>query len=88
MIKAIRDVELALGTVKYEVTDKDKMKRRSLFVTQDISKGDILGADNIRSLRPGYGIGPGIFVICLREKVNRDLKKGGCTEVGIYRLKR
>ena len=76
MIKAIRDVELALGTVKYEVTDKDKMKRRSLFVTQDISKGDILGADNIRSLRPGYGLAPVYLSSVYGKNVNRDLKKG------------
>ena len=76
MIKAIRDVELALGTVKYEVTDKDKMKRRSLFVTEDISKGDILGADNIRSLRPGYGLAPVYLSSVYGKNVNRDLKKG------------
>ncbi|CCZ10930.1 sialic acid synthase NeuB [Odoribacter sp. CAG:788] len=76
MVKAIRDVELALGGVKYEVTDKDKTKRRSLFVTRDISKGDILNPDNVKSLRPGNGLAPVYLSSIYGKTVNRDLKKG------------
>ena len=61
MIKAIRDVEKLLGKVDYSMTEKRKSSRRfsrSLYVAQDIKKGDIFTEKNIRSVRPGYGIHP------------------------------
>ncbi|MFK5974984.1 MAG: pseudaminic acid synthase [Sulfurovum sp.] len=61
MIKAIRDVEKLLGKIDYSMTEKKKKSRqfsRSLYVAKDIKKGDIFTEENIRSVRPGYGLHP------------------------------
>jgi pseudaminic acid synthase len=61
MIKAIRDVEKLLGKVDYSMTKKKQASRRfsrSLYVACDIKKGDVFTKDNIRSVRPGYGMHP------------------------------
>ena len=61
MIKAIRDVEKLLGKVDYSMTEKKKKSRqfsRSLYVSKDIKKGDTFTEENIRSVRPGYGMHP------------------------------
>ena len=64
MIRAIRDTEKLLGKVDYSMTDKKKQARRlfsrSLYVAEDIKKGEILSEENIRSVRPGYGMHPKI----------------------------
>jgi len=61
MIKAVRDTEKLLGVVDYSMDEKKKNSRqfsRSLYVSKDIKKGDILSNKNIRSVRPGYGTHP------------------------------
>ena len=59
MVDAIRTTEKALGKVSYEVTEHEAASfvfRRSLFVTKDMSAGELFTEDNIRSIRPGYGL--------------------------------
>jgi pseudaminic acid synthase len=61
MIIAIREVEKLLGKIDYSLTEKRKESRkfsRSLYVAKDIKKGDIFTSENIRSVRPGYGMHP------------------------------
>lgn len=61
MVKAIRDVEKLIGKVDYSMNSKKKQSRqfsRSLYVSQDIKKGEIFTEQNIRSVRPGYGMHP------------------------------
>jgi len=61
MIKAIRDVEKLFGKVDYSMTEKKKKSRqfsRSLYVAEDIKEGDIITEENVRSVRPGYGLHP------------------------------
>ena len=61
MIKAIRDVEKLIGKVDYSMTEKKKKSRqhsRSLYVTKGIKKGEVFTEENIRSVRPGYGMHP------------------------------
>ena len=61
MIKAVRDAEKLLGKVDYSMTDKKKKSRqfsRSLYVAKDIKKGEVFTEENIRSVRPGYGMHP------------------------------
>jgi len=79
MVDSIRNVEKALGTVSYELSDKMKANRefsRSLFVVADMKKGDIITEDNVRSIRPGFGLHPKYLKEILGKKVNKDLKKG------------
>jgi sialic acid synthase SpsE len=59
MVNAIRTTEKALGKVSYEVTEHEaasRVFRRSLFVVKDIKAGETFTTENIRSVRPGYGL--------------------------------
>ncbi|BDU51152.1 pseudaminic acid synthase [Haliovirga abyssi] len=79
MVDRVRDVEKTLGKVDYELTEKKKNSRvfaRSLFVVEDIKKGEILNEKNVRSIRPGYGIAPKYYKDILGKKVVVDIKRG------------
>ena len=79
MIKAVRDTEKLMGKVDYSMTEKKKKSRqfsRSLYVSKDIKKGEIFSEDNIRSVRPGYGLHPKYLKDVLGKKVNKNFKKG------------
>src|SRR3712207_1713267 len=59
MVDAIRDLEKALGTITYDLTEKQKNSRehsRSLFIVKDIQKGEEFNTENIKSIRPGFGL--------------------------------
>ena len=79
MVKSIRNVERALGKVKYP-TDLSKIKGRefcrSLYVAEDIKAGDVITEKNVRSVRPGFGLPPKYLPQILGHKVNSDLQKG------------
>jgi len=79
MIESIRDIEIALGKADYGLSEKNKKNRifcRSLFVINDIKKGETFSKDNIRSIRPGYGISPKYFDNILGKKATQDIKRG------------
>jgi len=61
MVEAVRTTERSLGSVSYALTDKEKASRvfrRSLYVVQDMQEGDLFTEQNVRSIRPGYGMAP------------------------------
>ncbi|WP_187371011.1 pseudaminic acid synthase [Gracilibacillus massiliensis] len=69
----------AMGKIQYGPTAKENNSlryRRSLYITEDIKKGDQLTKDNLRVIRPGYGLPPKYFDVLLGKKVNQDIKKG------------
>jgi pseudaminic acid synthase len=79
MIKAVRDAEKLMGKVDYSMTEKKKKSRqfaRSLYVSKDIKKDEIITEENIRSVRPGYGLHPKYLKDVLGKKVNKNFKKG------------
>ncbi|WP_321494909.1 pseudaminic acid synthase [uncultured Desulfobacter sp.] len=79
MVWDIRQVEKALGAVDYSMTEKKLKSRlhgRSLFAVADIRKGACFTADNIRSIRPGYGLAPKHLNKVLGTRALRDIKKG------------
>lgn len=79
MVDDIRDIEKALGSVCYP-TDPSKIEGRggcrSLYVAQDMKAGDVITEQNVRSVRPGYGLHPKYLPVLIGKKVNRDLEKG------------
>ncbi len=69
----------AMGKVSYGPTDKEKASlkfRRSLYIVKDIRQGDVLDQNNLRSIRPGYGLAPQYYHLLLGARVNQDIKKG------------
>lgn len=79
MVKAIRDIEKALGKVSYEITDNIKKSRefsRSLFIVKDIEEGEEITEENVRSIRPGYGLHPKYYHSVLGKKARVNIKKG------------
>ena len=79
MVNAVRDAEKIKGSVSYDISEKVERNRkfaRSLFVVKNIKKGDILSKENIRSIRPGYGMHPKFYRQVLGKTVNRDIDRG------------
>jgi len=79
MVKHVREAEKALGQVSYELDTKAQASKelgRSLFVVKDIPQGHELTPENIRSIRPGYGISPKYYYEVLGKKANKELKRG------------
>lgn len=79
MVDAVRNTEIALGNVCYELSEnakKNRMFSRSLFVIKDIKTGEIITEENIRSIRPGHGLPPKFLPDVLGKKVKKDLIKG------------
>lgn len=79
MVKHVREAEKALGKVNYQLDEKAKQSKklaRSLFVVKDIQQNEILTPENIRSIRPGYGIHPKYYNEVLGKKANKMLKRG------------
>ncbi|AXI25871.1 pseudaminic acid synthase [Methanofervidicoccus sp. A16] len=79
MVQAIRNVEKALGDVRYG-TDKSeeeiKKFRRSLYIVEDVKKGELFTEKNVKSIRPGYGLPPKYLKDILGRKARYDIPKG------------
>ena len=79
MVKAVREAELALGKVDYTLTEKQQQGRnfsRSLYIAKDVKKGDLVTTNNVKSVRPGYGLHPKNLPNLLGKKFKMDCKKG------------
>lgn len=69
----------ALGQVHYGATaaeEKSKMFRRSLYIARDMRAGEVLNADNLRIVRPGFGLPPKYYDLLLGKRVARDVSAG------------
>lgn len=79
MVQDIRRVEKAKGEVHYGPTEQEKgniVFRKSIFAVQDIKKGELLSEENIRVIRPGYGMKPKYLGDVLGKEVLCDVSRG------------
>ncbi|STO57031.1 pseudaminic acid synthase [Grimontia hollisae] len=69
----------ALGQAGYQLKDAEKGNvqfRRSLYVVQNIKKGETLTAQNVRSIRPGLGLAPKHFDAVMGKIARHDIPRG------------
>ena len=86
MVQGIRQVEKAKGIVNYGVTEQEKTNhifRKSIFVTNDIQAGEKITKENIRVIRPGYGLHPREYEHVLGKTVVKDIERGTPLEAGV-----
>lgn len=79
MVEAVRTTEQALGQVNYGVSEQEARSRafrRSLFVVENMKRGDIFGPDNVRSIRPGHGLHTRHLEEILGRRARRDIARG------------
>lgn len=79
MVQAVREAEQALGRVSYEVTEREqnsRVFRRSLFVVRDMQAGECFTAENVRSIRPAYGLHPRCLSQVLGRRARCTIARG------------
>jgi pseudaminic acid synthase len=79
MVKDIRDTEKLLGRVDYSMNEKKRNSRRfarSLYVAKDIKKGEVFTEENIKSVRPSFGMHPKYFKDILGKVAKRNYEFG------------
>jgi pseudaminic acid synthase len=79
MIKNVRDVEKAMGVATLELSAKSAKNRefaRSLYVVADMAEGDVFSKENIRSIRPVFGLSPRHLNEIIGKKAIKALEKG------------
>lgn len=70
---------LALGKIEYgplAAELKSIQFRRSLYVTEDLGPGEVLTNDNVRAIRPGFGLAPKYKEIVIGQSVPAGAKRG------------
>lgn len=79
MVDAVRTAEKALGQIHFGLSQKEassRVFRRSLFVVQDVKRGDLFTAENVRSIRPGHGLHTRHLPEVLGRRAACDIERG------------
>lgn len=86
LVKECNAAWKALGEVRYEITEQEKQSiqfRRSLYIVEDMKKGDILTPQKLRSIRPGLGLAPKYYDMLLGKRITRDVARGTAVDWGM-----
>jgi pseudaminic acid synthase len=79
MVEAVRTAEKALGEAHFGVSEKEeasKVFRRSLFVVENMKRGEMFTEANVRSIRPGHGLHTRHLGGVLGKSAMRDIERG------------
>lgn len=79
MIGSIRNVEKAIGKVSFEIWKKEwsnRVFKRSIYVVKNIKKWDIFTPENIRIIRPWFGMAPKFYEEILGKSASVDIERG------------
>lgn len=79
LVKSVRQAEKVIGKVQYGFVEQEKpniIGRRSLFAIQDIKAGEEFTRENIRCIRPGYGLAPKFLPEILGKKAIKNIERG------------
>ncbi|MGE6462040.1 pseudaminic acid synthase [Pseudoalteromonas tetraodonis] len=69
----------ATGAVNYERKESEKgnmIFRRSLYVVKDVATGEVFTHENVRSIRPGYGLAPKHLKDIVGKKSTKNILRG------------
>ncbi len=83
MVQAVRETEKLLGEIDYSLNEKRKNQRRfcrSIYVSENIKKGEIFSLENLKSVRPGYSMHPKYLNKLLGQKAKKDYHLGDRVE--------
>jgi pseudaminic acid synthase len=84
MVTLIRESELALGEINYTLTEKQKKGKdfsRSLYFIKDLKAGDTITENDIKSIRPGFGLHPKYFNDVVGKKLKNNKSFGDRVEL-------
>jgi len=87
MIDSVRIVEKTIGSITYAGVNNEsssKRFRRSLFVVEDVKKGDILTDKNVRSIRPSNGLHTRYYGEAIGKTAARNIEKGTPLTRGLF----
>ena len=79
LVRDVNSAWRALGGVHYALSESEKGNvkfRRSLYVVKDMKEGDIFTDENLRSIRPGYGLSPKYLDKLLGKKASKPIQRG------------
>jgi len=79
LVDNIRIAKEAVGKVSFKLNNREKdnrLFRRSLFAVEDIKKNEFFTEENIRSIRPAYGLKPKYLSSVIGKRAKKDIKKG------------
>ena len=79
MIKSIRNLEKAIGKINYDIPiniKKNLSGKRSIYFSKDIKNNDVITKENIKVVRPAYGLHPKFYSKIIGMRVNKNHKIG------------
>lgn len=79
LVVSCRAAHAAIGDANFDLMPAEAPNtkfRRSLYVVRDISAGECLSMENVRAIRPGYGLSPKHLSEVLTRRAARDLRRG------------
>lgn len=88
MVDAVRQTESALGDGKLDLDEKALKNRvfaRSLYASKDIKKGEIFSEENVKSVRPSFGLHPKFYQELLGKKASKDIEFGDALKESDFR---
>ena len=77
LVEDCKNAWTSLGHVNYRTKpaeEGNKIFRRSIYVTKDVKKGEVFTRENIRSIRPGFGLPPATLPDLLGKRASRDIE--------------
>ena len=87
MVAQIRETEKCLGTKSFEVSKNSKKNlfaKRSLYIVKDIKKGEKFSNENLKSIRPSYGINTRYLKDIIGKKSKKDISAGTRMQFKFY----
>ena len=79
LVRESKECWEALGSNDFkrpEIETRNKIFKRSLYFIKDIKKGDQITKENIKRIRPGYGLSPKYIDQIINKKVNKNIYRG------------